>query len=122
MEDAETGSWWQQVSGAAIRGPLKGRQLDPVIHDEVTFGLWRREYPDSRVLALTDEEAQIRKEWEPRTAKLPVVVPAREGDPLTPRALVIGLTIDGTAKAYPQDVLLKARAIMDRVGSTPIAL
>ena len=52
MEDRETGSWWQQITGRAILGPLKGRQLTPVLHDEVTFGLWRREHPHGRVLAL----------------------------------------------------------------------
>jgi hypothetical protein len=29
MRDEETGSWWQQVSGEAIHGPLKGRRLRP---------------------------------------------------------------------------------------------
>jgi hypothetical protein len=27
MQDDQTGSWWQQVSGEAILGPLKGRRL-----------------------------------------------------------------------------------------------
>ena len=30
MRDEETGSWWQQVSGEAMLGPLKGRRLKPV--------------------------------------------------------------------------------------------
>ena len=52
MEDVETGSWWQQISGEAISGPLAGRRLTPVLHDEVTFGLWRADHPATRVLAL----------------------------------------------------------------------
>ena len=27
MQDDQTGSWWQQVSGEAILGPLKGLSL-----------------------------------------------------------------------------------------------
>jgi Protein of unknown function (DUF3179) len=122
MEDLETRSWWQQASGKALHGPLAGRQLVPVLHDEVTFGLWRREYPDGRVLALKDEDAQIRREWEVRTGKLAVVVPTKTEEGLLPRTLVIGLEVDGRAKAYPRDLLAKTGAIMDRVGSTPIAL
>lgn len=122
MEDLETGSWWQQVSGEAVRGPLKGRRLEPVLHDESTFGLWRREHPRGRVLALTDEKAQIKADWETGTAKLPVVVPSVPGDELDPRALVVGLVVDGRAKAYPHAALAETRAVMDRVGTVPIAL
>ena len=50
MRDDETGSWWQQVTGEAIQGPLKGRRLVPVVHDEVSFGIWRGEHPGGRVL------------------------------------------------------------------------
>jgi len=43
MRDEETGSWWQQVTGEAILGPLKGQRLTPVFHDELTFATWKRE-------------------------------------------------------------------------------
>jgi hypothetical protein len=122
MEDLETRSWWQQVSGKAISGPLKGQQLDPVIHDEVTYGLWRREYPAGRVLALVNEDDQIDIDWESKLAKARTVVPAQKGDTLALRDIVIGVTVDGQAKAYPQALLRKARAVMDRVGTTPVAV
>ena len=47
MTDEETGSWWQQISGVAVAGPLKGRRLTRVFHDEVAFRLWLREHPGS---------------------------------------------------------------------------
>jgi len=50
MRDEETGSWWQQVSGKAIHGPLQGHQLKSVFHDEVSFAIWKGEQPDGRVL------------------------------------------------------------------------
>jgi hypothetical protein len=41
MRDEETGTYWQQISGAAVSGPLRGSQL-PLIHsDELTLGLWK---------------------------------------------------------------------------------
>ena len=51
MQDAQTGTWWQQVSGEAILGPLKGRQLTLVPFDHLTFAAWREEAPNGRVLA-----------------------------------------------------------------------
>jgi hypothetical protein len=129
MEDLETRSWWQQVNGTAINGPLKGRHLDPVLHDEITYGLWRREHPAGRVFALVTEDDQIRLEWESRTAKAPTVVPipvsapiSPSGDKLEPRTLIIGVTVEGQSKAYPQTLLRKTRAVMDRIGSTPVAV
>ncbi len=52
MRDDETGSWWQQVTGEAIFGPLKGKHLTPVFLDELTFATWKHEDPQGRVLRL----------------------------------------------------------------------
>jgi hypothetical protein len=122
MEDLETRSWWQQVSGEALTGPLKGTRLERLLHDEVSLGLWRREHPNTRVLGLIGTEERIRRGWENRVAKRPVVVetPRREG--LEPRSLVFGLIVEGRAKAYPRAMLTKSSALMDQIGSTPIAI
>ena len=50
MRDEETGSWWQQITGEAILGPLKGTRLKAVPQDEISFALWKREQPGGRVL------------------------------------------------------------------------
>jgi len=50
MRDDETGSWWQQVSGEAISGPLKGTKLRSIEQDELTFAFWKKEEPNGRVL------------------------------------------------------------------------
>jgi hypothetical protein len=122
MEDRETRSWWQQITGRAILGPLKGRQLTSVLHDEVTFGLWTREYPRGRVLALDARQSQIRPTWETGIAKAPVVTSARKGDALEPRTLVVGIVIGGEARAYPRDLLKKSRVLLDELHGTPLAL
>ena len=46
MRDEQTGTWWQQVSGLAIHGPLKGRRLTLVPHDQLTFATWKSEQPE----------------------------------------------------------------------------
>lgn len=122
MEDLETGSWWQQVSGEAVSGPMKGRRLTHVLHDEVTFALWRGEYPETQVLGLDDRGSRISSTWETGTAKAPVVTPSVQGDPLEPRALVIGVTVGDAARAYPKDVVSKTRAILDDLGGRAIAV
>ena len=47
MRDEETGSWWQQVTGKAIHGPLQGHQLKSVFHDEISFAIWKSDITDA---------------------------------------------------------------------------
>ncbi len=122
MEDLETGSWWQQVTGEAIAGPLRGRRLTPVLHDEVTFAVWRGEHPASRVLALDAQGSRISRDWEARTARSPVVTPVRDGDPLPPREIVVGMERGGESRAYPRNVVAAAGVILDELGGKPIAI
>ena len=76
LEDLESRSWWQQASGEAVAGPLTGMRLTPLLHDEVTYALWAREHPDTKVLARVDPEFDIDKGWEDRMDKVRTVVPA----------------------------------------------
>jgi Protein of unknown function (DUF3179) len=124
MSDRETGSWWQQVSGECIAGPLKGKQLQLVAHDELPFALWKREQPLGRVLK-PDERVAAKYEkadWEEQYANLPVVTPTNATDPLKPRELVVGITINGAAKAYPLARLAKQAPVADTLGGTSIVI
>jgi hypothetical protein len=124
MRDEETGSWWQQVTGEAIFGPLKGARLRQVYHEELTFATWRGERPEGRVLR-PDDTAPWRRfseDWEAKTAGMPVVTPADQSDAFAPRDLVVGVALGGESKAYPVAALQRARAIVDIVGGVPLIL
>jgi uncharacterized protein DUF3179 len=123
MADEETGSWWQQVTGEAVQGPLKGRRLDLVFHDEITFGDWKREHPGGRVLRPDRVPGrQFGESWEKETARLPVVVPLAKGDPLGSRDLVAGVRLGGKARAFPFTALRRQSPVMDAVGGIPVVL
>ena len=126
MRDEETGSWWQQVSGEAIFGPLKGQHLHPVFHDELTFGLWKKEKPQGRVLRPDEAVARAGKyapaDWEERMAKVRVTTSENFGAALEPRALVIGIAANQSARAYPFDALTKQSPIIDDVGGVPVLI
>src|SRR5205823_3190360 len=76
MRDEETGTYWQQVSGAAIAGPLRGAHLELVPMDELSFALWRQESPAGSVLAPVANYAKYyeKKDWENEIAKTRTVV------------------------------------------------
>jgi len=119
MRDEETGSWWQQVSGEAIHGPLKGKKLTRVDNDELTFAVWKRENRQGRVLK-PDERVKQNYEaadWEEQYAKFRVVTPVDPNDKLSPRTLIAGLVVNGKAVAYPLPALEKQRLILDSIDS-----
>jgi len=124
MRDEETGSWWQQISGRAIQGPLKGKQLGWVAFDEVSFTIWKRENLSGQVL-LADADLQkkyAKPDWELRMLSNLTVTAVDPKDGLKPRALVIGVRIDGVSKAYPMQQLLLENPVVDTLASKPILL
>jgi hypothetical protein len=125
MRDEETGSWWQQVTGEAILGPLKGARLQSVPHDELTFSVWQREQPNGRVLRPDLHIAQVGQyesaDWEVRMQRVKVATNDRDTS-VAQRTLVVGLSLNSAAKAYPMDLLVAQSPINDAVGGVPVLL
>jgi hypothetical protein len=120
MRDKETGTWWQQITGKAIYGPLKGASLELVWSDELTFGEWKSEFSDGQVLAEVPKYAkEYDSNWEPETAKYPVVI-SFPGTELKSRDVVVGLEMTGPGRAYPWNTLVKQSPVVDRVNGTPL--
>ena len=119
MRDEETGSWWQQVTGEAILGPMKGTRLKPVSQDEVSFAIWRAEQPRGRVLRPSGHLDDA--DWESQIAKLPTVTPLVDRR-LAARDVVIGIVIDGVAKAYSREKIVAQSPVIDTLGRTPIVI
>jgi hypothetical protein len=123
MRDEETGTYWQQISGAAISGPLTGRHLTLVPSDELSFAMWKAEEPRGTVLKdvakYTSEYAK--KDWEVRMKKAPTVLSYGQAG-LEPRTLMLGIQAFGTSHALPYEVVLKEKLVQDRVGSEPVLL
>jgi len=123
LRDEETSSIWQQSTGEAIYGPMKGRQLEMVPSSELTFALWRKEQPqglvlkpDARYEALYDP-----KDWERHVAATRTVVDTTKSG-IAPHELMIGVTAAGGSKAYPIESVLAAKVIQDRIEGAPVVL
>jgi hypothetical protein len=123
MRDDQTGTFWQQISGRAISGPLAGSQLEPVHSDELTFALWRGEAPDGTVLkALTKDASEYEtKDWDVRMAKARTVLDFPNSG-LKSRDLVLGVEAFGASRAYPVERIFSAKLIEDRLGGEPILI
>jgi hypothetical protein len=112
LSDEETGSWWQQITGECILGPLKGKRLRRIASDEVSLSTWHAERPESTVVKfeprhLTDYQPS---DWEAR-AKM-----------TGPRELVVGIDQDGVSAAYALASLQKQSPLNVQVGRTRVLL
>jgi Protein of unknown function (DUF3179) len=124
MRDEETGSFWQQINGTAVAGPLKGSKLSLVQQDELTFDQWKEEHPKGTVLAPVARDAAHyeKANWESEIQKLPTVIHAPKGT-LRDRETILGVTINGAARAYPLSKLtVESPVLLDDVGGKPIML
>ena len=125
MRDDETGSWWQQVTGECILGPLKGRRLKSFDHDELTFATWKAEGPGGRVLR-PDPKAEAKgqyapSDWEQSVGRMRVATTlSNPNETLDARTLVVGVEAGGKAKAYPFTALEKQNPIADTLGGVPL--
>jgi Protein of unknown function (DUF3179) len=125
MRDEETGTWWQQVSGEAILGPLKGKRLEPVFHDELAFATWKREHPQGRVLRPNEEVLRAGRyapaNWEEGVGRMPVATNIKD-ETMPPRTLIAGVTLGQSSKAYPLAAIEQQSPILDSLGGAPLLI
>jgi hypothetical protein len=129
QKDLETGTSWQQATGEAIDGPLKGTRLTlyPVVR--TTWGEWRKRYPQTMVLKPLPGYAERMPNLSKRIKEITRLGPA--GAPngalvvdtrLPARETVAGLEVGRETVAYPFSALRVARVVNDRVGGLPIVI
>jgi hypothetical protein len=121
MRDEETRSVWQQSTGEAIFGPLKGQHLKLIHSSEVTYAMWRKEHPQGDVLKpnapyLAEYE---KKRWENYVEKTPAMVDTSKSG-IKPHQLMLGVTVAGKNKAYPINSILAAKLIQDKVADSSV--
>ena len=129
QKDLETGTSWQQATGEAIDGPLKGTRLRlyPVVR--TTWAEWRKRYPRTMVLKPLPGYAERMPNRSTRIKAVTRLGP--EGAPngalaldkrLPARETVAGLEVGGETVAYPFSELRIGRVVNDRVGGLPIVI
>ena len=129
MEDEQTGTWWQQVTGEGITGPLAGRRLEPIFFEQVSWKIWSGEHPDGTVLESRSEFVERywneREESETRDGEfmLPFPMEADPDDEIEQGEIVFALRLDdGREKAYPLSLLREQSPVSDRFGGKDLLL
>lgn len=120
MNDRETGTIWQHASGEALDGALKSRRLEMLPGWETTWGELRATYPKATYAADNGKyKGLLPKAALQRVLRITHVTRL---DGLTPRdqrleahEMVIGVVVNGEAKAYPLSILRSISTLSDVV-------
>ena len=111
MFDRQTESLWSQMETEAINGPMKGTELEQLPASSTTWSDWRSRHPETKVLSKDTgynrnyERSPYGNYSENREIMFPVT---DSSDRFHPKALIAGVEIDGSFKAYPLSELKKS--------------
>jgi len=118
MYDRLTDSYWSQIDGVAILGPLTGSELTAISIDTVVWRDWKANHKDSEVLS-QDTGASRNYGRDPYGSYYEdsfLFFPVEERDDrVHPKTVVFGIEVGGTYKAYREDDLLENPLIEDVV-------
>jgi len=126
MYDHQTESLWSQLSMEAVAGPLTGEGLSHVFLEHTTWGAWRQAHPNTKVLSIQtgyhrnyDQDPYLGY-----AGRKDLMFPINHESHLYhPKEWVVGLEVDGVAKAYPFSELEKTSGLIsDRVNGLTIII
>lgn len=123
FEDATTKSWWQQATGVAIAGPLKGQALAEIPSEQMTLAAWQRIHPNTTVL-LPDSSFQKQYKGLDNYNKGTIKgsLEKRDSASWKFKSWVVGVSVDHVAKAYDWNELVKRPMIEDSIAGKPLLI
>jgi len=116
MYDRQTQSLWSQILSQAVTGPMKGVELPAIPVTHTTWGDWRTRHPDTLVLS---QETGFNRNYRANPydgyeRDSSIMFPVRfRAEGYHPKEQVLGLVVDGKAKAYPFVELAKGSDVVD---------
>jgi hypothetical protein len=109
------GTLYSCLTGLALEGPNKGKRLAAVPTLVSNWGFWLKRYPGAVAYHMFDKyqplELPDRVNEDSRKSR-----PAKVDKPLSAETMVLGVSRENQARAYPLESLAKTGLVRDRVG------
>ena len=117
LRDSLTNSWWRQETGEAAKGARQGSQLEDVYFEQMSLKNWLAKHPESLVLQY-DPAFEQKYHFFAKLLHYEASLPGWHLQQTPP--MVVGIEIDGQAKAYDLLELQKNRLIQDNLAGKSI--
>ena len=124
FEDSRTKSWWQQATGEAITGKLKGARLAEIPSRQMSLAAWLRIHPGSKVM---QPDPAYAKKYEGLKGYDDGTIEGglehRDSSSWAAKSWVVGVVYDkGKSKAYDWNKLAEKKIVQDSTLSVPVLL
>ncbi len=123
FEDKTTGSWWRQVNGECIAGKNKGNFLPEIKFAQMSLGQWIKLHPETKIMqpdpVFMDEYEKLQLY---ESGEMQGSLERRDTASWEDKSWVVGILVNGTAKAYDWNELVKQRYIRDSLFLTPLVV
>ena len=123
FEDSETGSWWRQVTGEAVAGPLTGQVLPEVESMQLSAGKFFMMYPFGKIM---DPDKASTRFYDSlgryERGKSKSALTGTDSASWKDKSWVIGIQIGSVSKAYDWNQLKQQRVINDKLDNTPVVV
>ncbi|PWT75629.1 MAG: hypothetical protein C5B59_08390 [Bacteroidetes bacterium] len=123
FEDASTKSWWRQVSGEAIAGPLVGARLREMPSSQMTLASWLSQYPSSLILqrdTLFNQDYDDLADFDKGTIK--GGLEKRDSASWKFKSWIVGVDNHKAARAYDWNELVSKGIIEDSLPGLPLLI
>ena len=123
FEDSSTKSWWRQVTGEAVAGPLKGSLLPEVESFQMSASKFFWLYPFGKLMT-ADEPSVVYYDslFRYERGKSKGDLTKRDSLSWKEKSWVVGVRVNQKAKAYDWNKLVEKRVINDNVGGVPLVV
>jgi hypothetical protein len=120
MYDRQTNTYWSQLLGEAVEGPLKGTQLEYLASWQTTWSEWREQHPDTLAIDKGTRSSSDSYESYYLSGQAGVLGETISDDRLYTKEWVIGVDWNGEQVAYPFSRLSDTPVVNDTVGGTDV--
>jgi len=124
IEDENTKTWWYQATGNAAVGELKGKQLAELPYEQLTLAAWLQKHPETLILQpdrlYTADYADL-KNYD-RVQAIDRDSTIKNKDSLMRKSWVIGVIINGKAKAYDWRHMYAKRLLNDELNKSSLLI
>ncbi|MBI3589032.1 MAG: DUF3179 domain-containing protein [Candidatus Liptonbacteria bacterium] len=116
MYDRKTNSLWSQILGEAIVGEMAGAKLNVLPSDQIRFGDWKKLHQKGEVLSRDTGTTRFYGQdpygdyYTTPGTYFPV---SNKDDRLPEKEFILGIVVDGKAKAYWPTAVKKAGVVED---------
>ncbi len=123
LKDSATKSWWQQATGVAIAGPMKGKSLNELSFQQASLSSWLRKYPGSKILQPDPRYAQqyaLLESYDKTAFKNGII----ETDSATysAKSLIIGFVNKSRGHSYDWNKINYVKMFEDTLPGTPFLI